>query len=107
MTLPPEFTCTNPRQVCRLQKSIYGLRQALRQWFAKHSSKLCKYGFIHSYTDYSLFTYRKENIFMALLVYVDDIVLASNDHHRCADFKSYLYSCFSLKERPPKIFSWD
>ena len=38
---------------------------------------------------------------MALLVYVDDIVLASNDHHACANFKSNLHSYFSIKDLGP------
>ena len=44
---------------------------------------------MHSYVDYSLFTYRKGNCFMALLVYVDDIVLAGNDSRACWEFKKY------------------
>ena len=76
ITLPHGFTCNKPNKVCRLRKSLYGLRQAPRQWLAKLSSKLREYGFTHSYVDYSLFTYRKEEVFMALLVYIDNIVLA-------------------------------
>ena len=98
VTLPHGFTCNTPNKVCRLQKSLYGLRQASRQWFAKVSLKLHEYGFTHSYADYSLFTYRKENVFMALLVYVDEIVLVSNDRHACDEFKSYLHSFFSIND---------
>ena len=46
MTLPPGFTCSTPTKVCCLQKSLYGLRQAPQQWFAKLSSKLREYGFV-------------------------------------------------------------
>ena len=56
--LPPSFTCNKPNKVCRLRNSLYGLHQALCQWFAKLSSKLHKYGFTHSSADYSLFKYR-------------------------------------------------
>ena len=42
---------------------------------------------------------------MALLVYVDDIVLARNDTHACIEFKKYLHECFSIKEI--EIFPWD
>ena len=101
MTLPPGFTCTKPSMVCRLQKSLYGLCQALRQWFAKLSSKLREYVFAHFYADYSLFIYQKGNIFMALLVYVDDIVLASNDFGASKEFKAYLHKCFSIKDLGP------
>ena len=38
---------------------------------------------------------------MALLVYVNDIVLASNDHHECDEYKSYCHSCFSIKDLGP------
>ena len=79
MRMPPGFTSPNPNKMCRLKKSLYGLRQALRQWFAKLSSKICAYGFVRSSADYSLFVYQKGDILMTLLVYVDDIVLASNN----------------------------
>jgi len=62
---------------------------------------LREYGFIHSYANYSLFTYRKENVYMALLVYVGDIVLANNHHHAWVEFKSYLHSYFSIKDLGP------
>jgi len=42
---------------------------------------------------------------MALLVYVDDIVLAGNDTHACSAFKAYLHDCFNIKDlRPLKYF---
>jgi len=74
------------------------LKQAPRQWFAKLSSKLVEYGFTCTYADYSLFTYKKGEKFMALLVYVDDIVLTSNDPRLCIDFKLYLDKCFHIKD---------
>ena len=64
----------------------------------KFSSKLLKYGFVRTYADYSLFTYKKEGKFMALLVYVDDLVLIRNDPSLCASFKKYLHKCFYIKD---------
>jgi len=79
MRLPPEFTSSFLNKVCRLRKSLYALQQLPRQWFANLSSKLCDYGFVRSYANYSLFTYKKGTTFLALLVYVDDIILVVND----------------------------
>ena len=56
------------------------------------------YGFIRSYADYSLFTYHKGGKYMALLVYVDDIVLMGNDANTCRKFKEYLNHCFHIKD---------
>ena len=101
MKLPPGFKGSDATQICRLKKSLYGLRQAPRQWFAKLSTRLCEYGFIRSYADYSLFVYRKRDVFMSLLVYVDDIVLASNNIAASTAFKAYLHHCFSIKDLGP------
>ena len=101
MTLPPGFTCPIPGKVCRLQKSLYGLRQAPCQWFAKLSTKLREYDFVHSSADYFLFTCKNGHIFMALLVYVDNIVLASNNSQASNAFKTYLHACFSIKDLGP------
>ena len=51
---------------------------------------MLEYGFVRSYEDYSFFTYKRADVFLALLVYVDDIVLTRNNSTACADFKAYL-----------------
>jgi len=91
MTLPLRYMCNIPHKVCRLQKLLYGLRQAPRQLFAKLFYKLRMD--LCSYVDYFLFTYRKEGIFM--------VVLAGNDTHSCGEFKNDLNSYFSIKGLHP------
>jgi len=75
--------------------------QAPRQSFAKLSLKLCEYEFVRSYADYSLFVYRKRQVFMALSIDVDDIVLPGNNGPACKGFKDYLHACFSIKDLSP------
>ncbi|KAI0525179.1 hypothetical protein KFK09_004571 [Dendrobium nobile] len=69
----------HPDYVCLLKKSIYGLKQSPRQWFETFSTYLLTYGFKHSTADPSLLIYNKQSAVLYILVYVDDILLTSND----------------------------
>jgi histone deacetylase 1/2 len=61
-----------------LDKAIYGLKQAPRVWYARLCGKLEQIGFIPSKADTSLFYYNKGHHTLFVLVYVDDIVVASS-----------------------------
>lgn len=104
MSLPLGYT---PRQgeipsntslVCKLNTSIYRLRQASRQWFTKFSCALLSHGFVQSKVDYSLFTRGHGNTFVALLVYVDDIILTGPSPNVLNLVKEVLKSHFQLKD---------
>ncbi|RVW61844.1 Retrovirus-related Pol polyprotein from transposon RE2 [Vitis vinifera] len=98
MKLPPGFERSDLNLVCRLRKSLYGLKQAPRCWFAKLVMALKGYGFLQSYSDYSLFTYTKGNVQINVLVYVDDLIISGNDSAALKTFKAYLSDCFKMKD---------
>lgn len=74
MQIPQGFSRTGDRSlVCKLHKSLYGLKQASGQWNLKMSTNLVDFGFTQSYLDYSLFTKRIGGRIVVVLVYVDYI----------------------------------
>ena len=72
----PEGVFSMHGKVCKLQKSLYGLKQASRKWYENLTALLLHEGYCQSSSDYSLFTLQHNNDFTAILVYVDDIILA-------------------------------
>lgn len=98
MKLPQGYTCSDPNKVCRLKKSLYGLRQAPRCWYAKLETALTKFGFTHDDTNHSLFSKVRGSICLHILIYVDDFVIACNDAKALQEFKNYLQSCFRMKD---------
>nr|KYP49610.1 Retrovirus-related Pol polyprotein from transposon TNT 1-94 [Cajanus cajan] len=98
MTLPLGMRPEYSNQVCKLQKSLYGLKQASRQWFAKLSSFLIHHGYHQSASDHSLFMKFSSSSTTALLIYVDDIVLAGNNLSEIQLITGLLDVAFKIKD---------
>ncbi|XP_069154520.1 uncharacterized protein [Solanum lycopersicum] len=98
MEVPPGLAVQSPNLVCKLNKSLYGLKQASRQWYAKLTEALCSRGYTHSMYDYSLFYKKTLKSAVYVVVYVDDIVLTGTDVDEIADLKVYLHNKFKIKD---------
>ncbi|CAM8920304.1 unnamed protein product [Rhodiola kirilowii] len=85
-------------QVCKLVKSLYGLKQASKQWFAKFSEVITDFGFQRNLNDYSLFTMKKNGDFLILLVYVDDVVITGTSSTLISEVKQYIHDKFRIKD---------
>ncbi|GJY45406.1 putative RNA-directed DNA polymerase [Tanacetum coccineum] len=66
-------------KVCKLKKSLYGLKQTPRKWNEKLLGVISEFGFKQSSNDHSIFVKATGCVFVALLVYVDDIIISEND----------------------------
>lgn len=89
---------TTTKLVCKLHKSLYGLRQASRQWYSKFSHSVLDFGFTQSKSDYALFTKGTGSSFVALLVYVDDSIIVGPTQSIIESLKTSLKTHFKLKE---------
>lgn len=88
----------SPNTVCRLRKSLYGLKQVSRQWSAKLNLELQKQGFSPSHYDPSLFIQRTDSSFTLAAVYVEDIILTSENPILIDALKCHLHTVFTIKD---------
>jgi hypothetical protein len=98
MTIPDGVECSKSNQVCKLLKSLYGLKQASRKWYEKLTSLLVREGYTQSTSDYSLFTLSTNDNFTALLIYVDDIILSGTSLTEIDRIKCILDDHFRIKD---------
>jgi hypothetical protein len=64
---------------CRLKKFIYGLKQASRQWYLKFNDTIKIFGFKENIEDYCVYAKFESGKYIFLILYVDEIQLASSD----------------------------
>jgi histone deacetylase 1/2 len=99
MRQPPGYIDKScPNYVCKLDKALYGLKQAPRSWYARLRAKLMALGFIPSKADTSLFYFNKHGIVVFVLIYVDDIIVASSMPSATSGLLHSLKQDFALKD---------
>nr|GEV82742.1 putative ribonuclease H-like domain-containing protein [Tanacetum cinerariifolium] len=99
MDPPPGFVeSSNPREVCRLKKSLYGLKQSPRAWFGRFTLAMRKYGFKQSKSDHTLFLKRKGKLITCLIIYVDDMIITGNDEEEMTRLRTNLFKEFEMKD---------
>lgn len=87
--------------VCKLLKALYGLKQAPRLWFSKLSLTLLALGFKQSKSDYSLFLKQTTSSMLAVLVYVDDLLICGSNMSDITQLKEMLSTKFHMKDLGP------
>jgi hypothetical protein len=83
---------------CRLKKSIYGLKQASRQWYLKFNRTIKYFGFKKNVENNCVYTKFKSGKYIFLILYVDNILLASSDINLIMEMKKFLFSNFDMKD---------
>ncbi|KAH9753977.1 hypothetical protein KPL71_015272 [Citrus sinensis] len=100
MDPPPGFeNMFEAGKVCKLEKSLYGLKQSPRAWFDRFIRFILKCGYRQSHSDHTMFLkHGKEDKLAVLILYVDDIILTGNDRDEIERLKMLLTKEFETKD---------
>jgi hypothetical protein len=99
MQQPEGFVVAGQEQlVCRLRKSLYGLKQAGRAWYHKIHQALLELGFHCLHADTCIYVRERGSLLMIVALYVDDLLLLSNSLAELTAFKLALSQRFAMKD---------
>ena len=84
--------------VCKLHRSIYGLKQASRSWNIRFDQVMKLYGFEKSPDEPCVYKKIQGIVVVFLVLYVDDILLIGNSVKVLSDVKGYLKKKFDMKD---------
>jgi hypothetical protein len=90
-----------PNLVCRLHKSLYGLKRAPRAWYSWFATYLTTLWFIEAKLGTSLFIFRRGSDMVYLLLYIDDIILTTSNMELLGRTISALQREFTMKDLVP------
>lgn len=98
MKQPPGFESENKGLVCKLKKSIYGLKQAAKSWNDEIHRFLTRHSFERSKNDPCLYTKVQDSELVYLLIYVDDILIVAKSMKCIQGVKSMLAMEFDIQD---------
>ncbi|KAH9670332.1 hypothetical protein KPL70_016941 [Citrus sinensis] len=100
MTQPEGYVDSmKPRHVCLLKKSLYGLKQSPRQWYLRFDEFMITNGFMRCNYDCCMyFKLLKDDHYINLLIYVDDMLIACKRREEIEKLKVMLNSEFDMKD---------
>ena len=93
-----------PNRVCKLEKFIYGVKQASRSWNFVFHEKVKEFGFSTSEDKSCVYVKACGSIVNFLVLYVDDILFIGNDVPTLQEVKSRLGKCFDMKDLGEEIY---
>ena len=79
MTQPEGFTSKDGNKVCKLQRFIYGLKQASRCWNIRFDETIKEFGFSQNEVEPCVYMKTSGSAVIFLILYVDDILKMRND----------------------------
>ena len=95
---PPSGLSVESNKVCHFRRALYGLKQAPRAQFAKFSSTIFRLGYTANPYDSTLFLRRTDKGTILLLLYVNDMIITSDDLSGIRELKNFLNQQFEMKE---------
>lgn len=104
MKQPEGFEELGPDYVCKLIRSLYGVKQASRVWNQKLHSVLVSMGFKRLESDRSVYLYQRGDDRIIVPIHVDDITLTSKSLEALDYFVKELASHFELRDLGPTHF---
>ncbi|CAL2246602.1 unnamed protein product [Prunus armeniaca] len=98
MDLPPSIPVTSKEGIlCKLRKSLYGLKQSPRAWFGRFAVSMKKFGYVQSNSDHTLFLKRHKGKLTGLIIYVNDMIETGDNQAKMQNLHKYLASEFEMK----------
>lgn len=104
MKQPEGFHQGGPNMVLKLKKSLYGLKQAARQWNIKLHAALSEMGFKRIESDRSVYIYSDGVVKIIVPIYIDDITFASKSNPAIDKAVKQLAGYFALRDLGPTKF---
>ena len=103
MDVPPGYASDATHgKVCRLKKSLYGLKQSPRAWFGRFTRALKNLGYHQCNGDHTLFFQHPcSGGVVVLIVYVDDIIITGNNEPKIKKLEEQLEKQFEIKKLGP------
>jgi hypothetical protein len=84
--------------VCKLKKSLYGLKRSPKMWYQKVYTYILVLGFVRSRIYHCVYSKQVGNHFIYVVFYVYDMLLVGNNMHVIKEVKSQQSSKFDTKD---------
>ena len=104
MTQPEGFISKDGNHICKLQRSIYGLKQASRSWNIQFDQTIKEFCFSQNQDEACVYKKVSGSAIVFVVLYVDDILLIRNDVSVLQSIKIWLSKNFFMKDLGEKTY---